>query len=314
MNLNLETETIEILLASFQSEQFLREQIDSIILQTDPNWRLLIHDGGSSDSTVEIINDYVSRYPGKIRFLGSSHASVSKNFSLLLEAAAAELVMLCDHDDVWLPEKIELTRKRYIEEFGKNPPGTPIMIFSDLMIVDQDLNTVFPSLMDFSNLRPNRLSLPQLLVQNVPHGNTIMLNSALRRLVLPIPAKAVMHDSWISLTASAFGRIGYLDQTTILYRQHNSNVFGASCYSFSSIIKKMQEGRKKLLLRWDMNIRQAQAFLECNKQRLNPEQLKMLELFSDIKRAGFFKKRYILIRYSIWKTGFMRNLGMLLVI
>lgn len=312
--MNLKTETIEILLAAFQSENFLREQIDSIINQTDPNWVLLIHDGGSSDSTVAIINDYVQRYPGKIRFLGSSHASACKNFSYLLEASTAELVMLCDHDDVWLPEKIELTRKRYIEEFEKNPPGTPIMIFTDLAIVDQNLNMIYPSLMRYSNLQPNRLALSQLLVQNVPHGNTIMLNSALCRLVHPIPAKAVMHDSWISLTATVFGRIGYLNRTTILYRQHNCNVFGASCYSVFSILHKISEGRKKLLLRWNLNIRQAQAFLEYNKQRLTPEQIKMLELFSDIKHAGFFKKRYILIRYKIWKTGFMRNLGMLLII
>ena len=76
----------------------------------------------------------------------------------------------------------------------------------------------------------------------------------------------------------------------------------------------MYDGRKKLLLRWDMNVRQAQAFLEYNKSRLAPDQIEMLTLFSSIRRAGFFKKRYILIRYKIWKTGFTRNLGMLLVI
>ena len=314
MNLNLETEKIEILLAAFQSEKFLSEQINSILKQTDPNWVLLVHDGGSTDSTLDIINDYVRRYPDKIRFLGSSHASACRNFSFLLETAQSELVMLCDHDDVWLPEKIALTRRRYIEEYGKNPPGTPILVFSDLRIVDENLNLIYPSLMRYSNLRPDRLSLSQLLVQNVPHGNTMLLNSALRRLVYPIPPKAVMHDSWIALTATAFGRIAYLDQPAILYRQHNCNVFGASCYSIFSIMKKMYDGRKKLLLRWDMNVRQAQAFLEYNKSRLTPEQIKMLELFSTIKHAGFFKKRYILIRYKIWKTGFMRNLGMLLVI
>ena len=238
MNLNLETEKIEILLATFQSEKYLSEQIDSILEQTDPNWSLLIRDGGSSDSTLDIIDEYVSRNPDKIRFLGSSHASACKNFSSLLEAARSELVMLCDHDDVWLPEKIALTRKRYIEEHGKNPPGTPILVFSDLQIVDENLNLIYPSLMHYSNLRPDRLSLSQLLVQNVPQGNTMLLNSALRRLVHPIPAKAVMHDSWIALTATAFGHICYLDETTILYRQHNCNVFGASCYSIFSIMKK----------------------------------------------------------------------------
>lgn len=312
MHLNLETETIEILLATFQSEKFLQEQIDSILKQTDPNWIILIHDGGSSDSTLDIIEDYMRRYPDKIRFSGSSPASACANFSLLLGASKSELVMLCDHDDVWLPEKIALTRKRYIEEYRKNPPGTPIMVFSDLCIVNEKLDLIAPSLMRYSNLRPDRVSLSQLLVQNVPQGNTMLLNSALRRLALPIPPEVVMHDSWIALAATAFGRIVYLDRPVILYRQHNCNVSGAFRYSLSAILKKIYEGRKKLIARWNLNVRQAQTFLERYKDRLTSEQFAMLTLFASIDHAGFFKKRYILFRCKCWKTGFIRNLALLL--
>lgn len=312
--MNLEKATIEILLATFQSEAYLREQIDSILNQTDSNWQLLVHDGGSTDSTLDIVREYESKYPEKIHLLGSCRASACHNFSQLLEASTGELIMLCDHDDVWLPEKISLTRKKFIEEARKCKPDTPLLVFSDLTIVDQNLKMIFPSLMNYSNLSPKRLALSQLLVQNVPHGNTMMFNAALCRLVHPIPMKAVMHDNWIALTAAAFGKIVYLDQTTVLYRQHGCNVFGASCYSIPSLIKKIHDGRKKLMLRWNLNVRQAQAFLECNKKRLDSNQIQMLELFSDIKHARFFKKRYILYRYGIWKTGIMRNIGMLLVI
>ena len=312
--MNLEKVTIEILLATFQSEAYLREQIDSILNQTDSNWTLLIHDGGSTDSTLEIVRSYEKKFPQKIRMLGSSRASACRNFSHLLEASSSELVMLCDHDDVWLPEKISVTRKKFIDETAKIPPGTPLLVFSDLTIVDKDLNMIYPSLMRYSNLDPKRLAFSQRLGQNVPHGNTMMLNSALRRLVFPIPQKAVMHDNWISLTAAAFGRIAYLDQTTLLYRQHGCNVIGASCYSIPELIHKIHDGRRKLLLRWNLNVRQAQAFLELNKNRLNPGQLQMLELFSDIKHSNFVKRRYILYRYRIWKTGLMRNIGMFLVI
>ncbi len=312
--MNLEKSTVEILLATYQSEAYLREQIDSILNQTDTNWQLLIHDGGSTDSTLEIVRLYEQKYPHKIHLLGSCRASACRNFSQLLEAATAELVMLCDHDDVWLPEKIALTRKKFIEETNQCGSNTPLLVFSDLTIVDQNLKMIFPSLMNYSNLSPHRLTLQHLLVQNVPHGNTMMINSALCRLVHPIPMKAVMDDNWISLTAAAFGRIAYLNQTTVLYRQHDCNIFGASCYSIPSLIKKIHDGRKKLMLRWNLNVRQAQAFLECKKKRLEPKQIQMLELFSDIKHAGFLKRRYILYRYGIWKTGIIRNLGMLLVI
>ena len=312
--MNLETEIIEILLATYQSEEYLREQLDSIICQTDSRWKLLIRDGGSTDSTLDIIQSYMVRYPDRIRLLGTSKASACTNFSKLLEAATAELVMLSDHDDVWLPEKIALTRQKFIEEYRKLPPGTPFLVFSDSMIVDQNLKMIYPSLMQYSNLSPKRLSLSQLLVQNVPHGNTMLFNAALRKLVYPIPRKAVMHDNWIALAASAFGKIAYLDKTTLLYRQHSCNIFGASCYSIPSLLKKIYDGKQKLLFRWYMNVSQAQAFLEHYRNQLNPEQLEMLELFAHIKHAGFFKKRYIIFHYNIWKTGFMRNIGMLLII
>ena len=312
--MNLEKATVEILLATYQSEAYLREQIDSILNQTDTNWQLLVHDGGSTDSTLDIVRSYEKKYPHKIHLLGSCRASACRNFSQLLEVATAELVMLCDHDDVWMPEKIALTRKKFIEETNQCGIDTPLLVFSDLAIVDRNLKMIFPSLMNYSNLSPKRLALQHLLVQNVPHGNTMMINAALCRLVHPIPMKAVMHDNWIALTAAAFGKIAYLDKTTLLYRQHECNIFGASCYSIPSLMKKIYDGRKKLMLRWNLNVRQAQAFLECNKRRLDPKQVQMLELFSDIKHAGFLKKRYILYRYGIWKTGIMRNIGMLLVI
>ena len=312
--MNLATEKIEILLATFQSEAFLAEQLDSILQQTDQNWSILIHDGGSTDRTLAIVQSYVEKYPDKIRLIGSSRASACRNFSQLLGAATAELIMLSDHDDFWLPDKVAETRKKFIEEMGKLPEGTPLLVFSDSEIVDQYLNTVFPSLMDYSNLDPRRLSLARLLVQNVPHGNTMMFNSALCKLAYPIPRRAVMHDGWISLTAAAFGKIAYLDRITLLYRQHNCNIFGASCYSVPSLFKKIYDGKQKLLFRWYMNVSQAQAFLDVNRGRLKPDQLQMLELFAGIKHAGFFKKRYIIFRYGIWKTGIMRNIGMLLVI
>ena len=312
--MNFATEKIEILLATFQSEAFLAEQLDSILLQTDQNWVILIHDGGSTDGTLAIVQSYVEKYPDKIRLIGSSRASACRNFSQLLGAATAELIMLSDHDDFWLPDKIAETRKKFVEEMSKLPEGTPLLVFSDSEIVDQDLNTIFPSLMHYSNLNPHRLALAQLLVQNVPHGNTMMFNSALCKLAYPIPRRAVMHDGWISLTAAAFGKIAYLDRITLLYRQHNCNIFGASCYSIPSLLKKIYDGKQKLLFRWYMNVSQAQAFLDSNRTRLKPDHLQMLELFANIKHSGFFKKRYIIFRYGIWKTGIMRNIGMLLVI
>ena len=110
------TETkLQILLATYNSEAWLEPQLDSILVQDFTDFTLLIRDGGSSDNTLEIIDDWRRRYPEQIRFIGGSKASASENFFFLLAASTAPLVMLCDHDDVWKPDKIELELKKYQE-------------------------------------------------------------------------------------------------------------------------------------------------------------------------------------------------------
>ncbi|MBE6406277.1 MAG: glycosyltransferase [Lentisphaerae bacterium] len=97
---------IQILLATYNSAPFLKIQLDSLMNQSYRDFEILVNDGASRDNTLAIIADYQKRYPGKIRLLGSAPVSACKNFSILLAAADAELIMFCDHNDVWKKEKI----------------------------------------------------------------------------------------------------------------------------------------------------------------------------------------------------------------
>lgn len=305
---------VQILLATYNSSLFLREQLDSLLAQDCQNFEILIRDGGSSDDTLEIISSYQTRFPGKIRFSGSAKASALENFSALLCESTAELVLFCDHDDVWMPNKISVTLAKYREMeklFGKD---MPIMVFTDSEVSDENLSRIFPSMIRFQHLDPKHMSLNRLIVQNVSSGNTMLMNRALVNLASPIPPDAVMHDHWMTLAAAAMGRIGFVDQATLYYRQHGNNVYGASHYSLFAFLNKLKQGREKLRRRFGQDIAQAAAFGRRFGERLSKEDQKMFLALSEWPELGFWARRRILWKYGIRKSGILRNIGTFLFI
>ena len=305
---------VQILLATYNSSRFIREQLDSLLIQEWQDFEILIRDGGSSDDTLDVISSYRARYPGKIRVAGSSKASALDNFSKLLEESTADLVMFCDHDDVWKPEKIGLTVEKYLEMETRFGRETPILVFTDSEVTDDDLRVLSPSMIRFQHLDPRRLTLNRLIVQNVPSGNTMLVNRALIDLALPIPPEAVMHDHWITLAAAAMGRIGFLDVPTLYYRQHSANVYGACRYSVSSFLKKLRQGRRKLQERFEQNVFQAAAFGRRYAGRLSAEDKEMCSALSEWPKLGFWARRRLLWKYRIFKSGLLRNIGTFLFI
>jgi hypothetical protein len=138
------------------------------------------------------------------------------------------------------------------------------------------------------------------------------MNRALRDLALPIPAGVVMHDWWLALVAAAFGRIGRVDQPTALYRQHGANDTGARQGSLFSLLRVFSEiGR----IRNDLQrIRsQAELFLERYRPMLQHDAAELVEAFARLGERGAIMRRVVIVRYGFYHTGFLRNVGMLLV-
>ena len=131
---------IAILMATYNGSRYLREQIDSILSQTNDNWQLYIHDDGSTDSTMDIILEYCNKYIGKIVYLNDAqkHRGAAMSFMYLLKQVEADYYMFCDQDDVWLPNKVEQEFKSITEYSNEKP----ILVFSDLYIVDEKLNVI----------------------------------------------------------------------------------------------------------------------------------------------------------------------------
>ena len=306
---------VDILLAAYNSEKYLSEQIDSILAQNIQDWRLIIRDANSQDSTRQIIGKYCSMYPEKIVFSGSAPASALENFSALLADSDAEYTMFCDHDDFWFPHKIQRTIETVHKMETLYGKDVPLCVFTDALVTDEKLHTVCNSNLRNQNLDPVKGITPaRLMVQNVPSGNTMLFNAALRKIIYPIPAEAVVHDHYTALAAACTGHIGCLNEPTLFYRQHSENLLGSSSYSLFSMIKKSFAGRKVLRERFFANCRQAQALLEQHREILTPEMQKLLDDFSQMEKLNWLRRKKLFIRNGYWKTGFLRNLGMLILI
>jgi len=220
--------------------------------------------------------------------------------------------MFCDQDDVWEEDKIEKTLTK-MKELEDKYLELPLLVHTDLKVTGESLNILGKSMWSYEHINPNINSLNRLLIQNTVTGCTMMINRRLAQMCLPIPDSCVMHDWWIGLVASEFGKIGCLDEATMSYRQHSSNSIGAKGFSYIDILKKgfsIFLNRNLYIKYLAMNIAQARVFLDMYRNKLDVNTIEMLESFVSIETKSFWKKRKILFKYKLLKQGFMRNIGL----
>ncbi len=207
---------VNILLSTYNGEQYLKEQVKSIQDQTYQDWQLLIRDDGSTDGTVEIIQELVAQ-DERIRFINQGaieNLGVIKSFHALLKYEEADFYCFSDQDDVWLPEKIALQ----VAEATKHPQEEPLLVYTDLKVVDENLNVQHESMIRTQSDHANT-ELIQELTENTVTGGVAMINHALAELWTGQEKHALlMHDWYLALLAAAFGN------SSILISQQNCTV------------------------------------------------------------------------------------------
>jgi hypothetical protein len=215
---------------------------------------------------------------------------------------------------VWLPDKIEKTvAKLQVREaeFGEN---TPLLEHTDLTVVDRNLNVTAPSFRMAVNAGYHRTALRHLVTQNIISGCTVIYNRALAELVTSEPSFMMMHDWWLGLIASAFGKIDHLDEQTILYRQHENNEIG---------VRDMRKfgNRFNMLLHSDkargvlnQTYEQAKAFLELYAPLLSEEQKAFLSAYTRIPAQNKIMRCVTVSRIGAFKYGVARKIAQVLFI
>jgi len=303
-------------MATYNGERYIREQIDSLLKQTYQDFKLYICDDASTDRTYSIITRYAETNPGKVfvRQQEKNSGSAKHNFIEMMVDVKDDYLMLCDQDDVWLPHKIEvsLTKMKALETmFGIE---TPILIHTDLTVVDNQLGVVSESYRQIMNADYSKTELHNQVIQNTLTGCTAMYNRALADLIKIEPRYMIMHDWWLILTASAFGKIGVIDEPTVLYRQHNKNEVGAKDvrtlkYKVDRLLRY-----KKVKEAINITYMQADSFLRTYFEKLSPDQRKLLTAYSDIPNHFKLIRIYRMFRLGTFKNGFSRRVAHILFI
>ena len=300
---------IAILLATYNGEKYIREQLDSIFAQTYKDWIIYIHDDGSKDKTMDIINEYVKKYPEQVVIVdGPSTGGARNNFFYLMSKVDSEYYMCCDQDDVWLPEKIEKTFKLMNEI--ENDRDIPCLTYTDLTVVDGDLNVIAKQMSRYQNLECRNTSLSKMLMQNVVTGCTMMMNKVLRDLSIRYTNvdNIIMHDWWVAIIAEQFGKTAYLDEPMILYRQHGNNSVGAlDSKSMSYIINKIKafKKNKEAIINTQIQAEEMVHVFNLDNDSI-PAKLASCRKLSKIQRLNVYCQN------NLKKTGVARNIGLIL--
>lgn len=307
----METPKVYVLLAAYNGQKYIRQMIDSVLMQDYENLQLILSDDGSQDDTRLILAEYARKNPDRVVHYqsGMKFGCAQYHFlHLLSKFCDAPYIMFCDQDDIWHRDKVRKTLLR----MQKLEDGTdvPVMVHTDLRVVDEDLGVVDPSFWNYSNLDGSRLALNQLLVQNVATGCTMMINRSLAQLVCSsIPDSGIlMHDWWIALVAAACGKAGVVSDSTMDYRQHGNNSVGAKdVRSLPYLWKRFNAQIRRRPL--EDNAVQAQLLLQCHRDHMKTEQISVIRSFIEAQKSPWLLRNCLYIRHGFLKYGLIRKIA-----
>lgn len=273
---------VNILLSTYNGEDYIKQQLDSIIEQTYTDYKLYIRDDGSSDNTVRIIEQIVreKNLSEKIIVIKGKNLGFCRSFGELLKYAdEGELWAFCDQDDFWKPEKIE-----WAVEMLEMQQSIPVLYTGNFAYVNSNLEFI-------KNYNPNYkgYDLRKSITSSICYGFTCVINRKLREMLLESDfSKIQSHDWYMAMIASTFGKIIFDSRIVALHILHATND------SPINIQKKVIRGISLLKKEsfYTMNCRE---FYHCYNKLLNEQQKKLMRKFLNYKyslKNSLFKTFY----------------------
>lgn len=289
---------VVIAMATYNGGRFIEEQIQSIQAQSYSDWVLYVRDDGSRDDTVQKVLQ-IEREDHRVKLVRDELGNQGPigNFSTLMEFALernADYVFFADQDDVWHAEKIATMLAGMQELELTHDVQTPLLVHCDLAVVNEVLQPIAKSFVQFSRLSPTTADLGVLLCQNQVTGCACLMNRALLELACPVPPNVLMHDWWLALLASSVGKIGFIPKPLVQYRQHGGNVLGA--VSFGRRVKQLLFSPRHWKLRMGV-VRGSFVQAAMLEERINargielpPIRMKQINTYSQILNVAPLKR------------------------
>jgi glycosyltransferase involved in cell wall biosynthesis len=284
---------ISVVLATFNGSKYIVKQIDSILAQTTLPEEIIICDDCSTDETVSLIKPYLKNKQIKL-FVNESRLGVFENFKKAASLANNNnWLVFGDQDDIWLPLKLS---KLAAAMSILDDEITPSLVYSDLAVIDNNDNIMFLSFWERQKIKPEKIKLSTLLYGNVVTGCTMIINRPLADEFFLVDISDYFHDEWLGLIAYSFGNAKILNESLVLYRQHETNVTFSAEYKTLGFIDSVKDVfkyliKKKKFLSHEFDI--AKAFSSKYQGKLSEKQSKIISKF--IKQED---KNYILQRIN----------------
>ena len=292
---------IDILMATYNGSKYIEDQISSLRRQSFTDWRLLVHDDGSSDDTVSKLkaNSYIDNRIEVIED-GIVFSSAGGNFFHLLKFVKKKYIIFCDQDDIWFDNKLRVM----IDNIISLDTDAPIAVFAGGFLLDNEQG---PTKHEIYSYRPDHLR-EQLFLNAGLQGCSLMFNKQLLNIITQYKGSIAMHDHLITIAALTFGSIIYIDQKLMWYRQNHDDKATAN----------METNRKR---RWLKNIidkqpvidlahyKVVQDFYNCFQTEIELEKKKLFtEYLSFPKTKNFFRKINVIYRNKFSLGGNMNKL------
>ena len=239
----MKNKKIDILMATYNGEKYLAEQLDSIINQTYHNWNLLIRDDNSIDKTLEIIQDYQKK-DNRIKLLKDNEGNLGivKNFEELLKNSESEFIMFSDQDDIWIENKLDVYLKTAEKIKSKG-----FLLHSDAILFDKNKSNILKGA--FISKKAINKGLENVFFNYFVQGATILISKEIKNFILPFPKEVYLHDRYIHLISELFFERIFVNKTLIYYRQHGDNQIGAKNTIRELLSKRYFDERDRQLIK-----------------------------------------------------------------
>lgn len=209
---------VSVVMAVYMGQQYLAQQLDSVLPQLAPEDELIVSLDPSTDDSGTILQRYAAK-DVRITVLEGPGKGVIANFAHALSHAHGEILCLCDQDDVWLPGKLDCMRRHFAQD------ATVTVVLHDAIVTDASLKPIHPS---FFALRHVRSGVWHNLIRNSYIGCCMAFSSRLLPLLLPFPEKLPMHDQFIGMVGAQNGRVILEETSYLYYRRHGENASSLS--------------------------------------------------------------------------------------
>jgi glycosyltransferase involved in cell wall biosynthesis len=314
---------IDIAMPCYNVAPWLDDGIESLLAQEGGDWRLVARDDASTDQTAALLAGWAHRLGPRMLLLEGDEVNLGAvgNFNAVLGATESRWVMTADPDDIWLPGRLARTLAALTEAEARFGADMPLAVCTDAQVIDERGRPIATSYWRWARCDPRRATrLAAVAMESPALGSTMALNRALLDLALPIAADAPYHDSWLALTAVAFGRLIPLPDCTVRYRRHSGNEaaepFGHNLLS-AAVQTLTEPGAPRRRLRqllFSQAAPQAAAFADRFGDRLAPGDAAALRALGRLRSLGPLERRRALIRHGLWYTSPLKNAALLAMV